>query len=87
MPSFAPVILPEIVPTVHTKLLGVEAVNAILVFVPLHIVAELLVVTTGTGSTVTVRVKDGPIHEPATEVGVITYATLPAAELLGFIST
>ena len=53
-PADAPVILPVIVPTVQVKVLGVLAVRAILVAVPLQIVAVLAVVTTGVGFTVTV---------------------------------
>jgi uncharacterized protein Usg len=55
-PAIAPVILPVIVPTVHVKLLGALAVNAMLGLVPLHVTAVLAVVTTGVGVTVTVIV-------------------------------
>ena len=54
LPEFAPVIPPVIVLTVHVNVLAALAVNAILVAIPLHIVAELAVVTTGVGLTVTV---------------------------------
>jgi len=54
----APVMPPEITPTVHVKLLGVLAVNAILGPVPLHIMAVAAFVTTGVGLTVTTTASD-----------------------------
>ena len=56
LPALAPVMLPVIVPTVHVNVLAALAVNAMLVAVPLQIVAVLAVVTTGRGFTVTVIV-------------------------------
>lgn len=52
-PDVAPVMLPVIVPTVQVNVLGADAVNAILVAVPLQIAAVFDVVTTGVGFTVT----------------------------------
>ena len=46
--ELAPVMPPVIVPIVHAKLLGEEAVKVILGLVPLHVIAELAVITTGT---------------------------------------
>ena len=46
--ALAPVIPPVMVPIVHEKLLGEEAVKVILGLVPLQVVAELPVITTGT---------------------------------------
>jgi hypothetical protein len=54
--AVAPVILPMIVPTVHVKLLGALAVNAMFGLVPLQVLAVLAVVTAGVGLTVTVIV-------------------------------
>jgi hypothetical protein len=54
-PPAAPVTLPVIAPTVHVKLLGVLAVNAIFGLVPLQILTGGLV-TDGFGLTVTVIV-------------------------------
>jgi uncharacterized protein Usg len=45
-----------IVPTVHVKLLGALAVNAMFGLVPLQVLAVLAVVTAGVGLTVTVIV-------------------------------
>jgi hypothetical protein len=86
VPATAPVTPPVMVPIVHVKLLGAEAVREILGLVPLHITAVAAVVTTGVGCTVTVMVNGGPTHEPVTEVGVTTYATDPAEVLPGFVS-
>jgi hypothetical protein len=54
--AVAPVIPFTIDPTVHVKLLGALAVNAMLGLVPLHVLAVLAVVTAGVGLTVTVIV-------------------------------
>ncbi len=56
LPAVAPVMPPVTVPTVHVNVLAALAVSAILVAVPLQIVAVLAVVTTGLGFTVTVIV-------------------------------
>ena len=52
--------LPVIVPTVQVKVLGAEAVNAMLVAVALQIVAVFAVVTAGVGFTVTVIIYGAP---------------------------
>jgi hypothetical protein len=49
-------------------------------------VAVAALVTAGAGFTVTVMVKELPIHEPAIEVGVTIYCTDPAEEVLGLVS-
>ena len=54
--ALAPVIPPVIVPIVHAKLLGAEAVKLIFGPVPLQVEAVLAVVTAGLGLTVTVIV-------------------------------
>ncbi len=43
-------------------------------------------VTKGVGCTVTVMVNGGPM-QPAVEVGVTIYWTVPEVELLGLVST
>jgi hypothetical protein len=53
-PADAPVIPPVMVPTVHVKLLGTDAVRAILGLVALHEVTVGELVTAGVGFTVTV---------------------------------
>lgn len=53
LPGAAPVMPPVIVPTVQLNVLVADAVNAILVAVPLQIAAVFGVVTTGVGFTVT----------------------------------
>jgi len=83
----APVIPPVIVPIVHAKLLGALAVRAIFGPVPLQVLAVAALVTAGIGLTVTVIVKADPAHDPAIDVGVTRYCTLPATALLGLVST
>jgi hypothetical protein len=74
VPELAPEMPPVIVPSVHEKVLAALAVNAMLVAVPLHIVAVLAVVTTGVGFTVTVIVYGDPGHAGvAVEVGITIY--------------
>jgi hypothetical protein len=86
LPAEAPVIAPVIVPTVQVKVLGVEAVNAILVAVALQTVAVFAVVTTGLGFTVTVIVYAGPGQAGVTvDVGVTIYCTVPAVALPGLV--
>jgi hypothetical protein len=85
--ALAPVIPPVIVPIVHAKLLGALAVSAIAGLVPLQVLAVAAFVTAGFGLTVTVIVKGEPTHDPVVEVGVTIYSTLPAAALLGLVST
>lgn len=53
-PALAPVMPPVMVPTVQVKVLGTLAVSGMFTFAPLQIVADVGVVTTGTGCTVTV---------------------------------
>lgn len=66
--------LPVIVPKVQLNVLGADAVSAILVAVPLQIVAVLEVVTAGVGFTVTVIVYGAPGQAGvAVEVGVTMY--------------
>jgi len=77
---------PEITPTVHVKLLGVLAVNAIFGPVPLHVLAVAALVTTGIGLTVTTMLYGLPAHEPVVDVGVTIYSTVPATALLKFVS-
>ena len=86
-PPVAPVMLPVMVPTVQVKVLGVLAVSAILVAVPLQMVAVFAVVTTGEGFTVTVMIcVFKPWHPTAAvEVGVMMYSTVPAVLLLGLL--
>jgi hypothetical protein len=87
LPALAPVILPVIVPTVQVNVLAALAVNAILVAVPLHMEAVLVVVTTGVGFTVTVIVYGEPGQAGvAVDVGVTIYCTVPAALLLGLFN-
>ena len=68
-PALAPVMPPLIVPTVHVNVLGTEAVSAILGLVPLHALTFALLVTTGVGFTVTVKVNVLPTQPAA--VGVM----------------
>lgn len=56
VPRLAPEIPPVIVPTVQTKVLGIDDVKLIFGLVPLQMVAVLDVVTVGPGLTVTVIV-------------------------------
>ena len=77
---------PVIAPIVHAKVLAALAVNAKFVLVPLHIVLDEALVTRGVGLTVTVIVNGVPTHNPAVEVGVTMYCTVPAAALLGLVS-
>jgi hypothetical protein len=85
-PALAPVISAETVPSVHVKLLGALAVNAIAGLVPLHVAAVFAVVTSGVGLTVTVILYTGPVHVPVVDIGVIRYSIDPAVALLGFVS-
>jgi hypothetical protein len=85
-PAVAPVIPPLMVPIVHVKLLGTEAVSAILVAVLLQIEYPAALVTTGAGLTVIVIVYGDPAQLPVTEVGVTIYWTVPAVVLLGLVN-
>jgi hypothetical protein len=74
LPADAPVMPPEIVPSVQVNVLGAVAVSAIFVAVALQIAAVFAVVTTGIGLTVTVMVKGAPGHAGvAVDVGVTIY--------------
>jgi hypothetical protein len=85
-PALAPVISPVIIPIVQVKLPGILDVSVIFVPVPLQILAVAELVTAGAGLTVTVIVKAEPTQEPAVEVGVTRYCTVPANVLLGLVS-
>src|SRR6266542_3100302 len=85
-PALAPVILPVMVPMVQLNALATLAVKLILVEVPLQMDFVAAVVTAGLGFTVTVIVEALPAHEPAVEVGVTRYCTVPAVELLGLVN-
>lgn len=61
---------PVMFPIVQAKLLLADAVNEILVLVPLQIDAVVTEVTAGKGLTVTVIVKGLPTQDPVMEVGV-----------------
>ena len=69
-PALAPVMLPEIVPIVHVKLLCAVAAKIIFGLVPLHIVAVVAVVIVGTGLTVTITVCGVPTQDPPMDVAV-----------------
>jgi len=81
----APVILPVIVPMVHVKVLATLAVKLMFGPVPLQVLFVDAVVTAGVGLTVTVMVKDAPVH-PFVDVGITLYCTVPVAELLGLVN-
>jgi hypothetical protein len=68
------------VPNVQANVLAALAVRLIFEVVPLHIAAELAVVTLGLGLTVTVIAEDEPVHVAA--VGVTLYTIVLATELL-----
>src|SRR6266542_421188 len=74
------------VPLVRLHVLAALAVKLILVEAPLQMDFVAAVVTAGLGFTVTVIVKALPAHEPAVEVGVTRYCTVPAVELLGLVN-
>lgn len=87
LPGVAPVMPPVIVPMVQVKVLGAEAVSAILVAVALQIAAVFAVVTTGLGFTVTVITYGAPGQAGvAVDVGVTMYSTVPAVALPGLDS-
>ncbi len=54
--------------------------------IPLQVLAVAELVTKGAGFTVTVIGKDGPV-QPADEIGVIMYCTVPAVALFGLVRT
>ena len=72
-PAPAPVIPPEMIPTVQVKVLGMEAVRLMFDDEPLHMPIAAELVTTGAGLTVTMMVRGIPTQEVATEVGVTIY--------------
>ena len=77
---------PVIVPIIQVNVLAAFAVKVMFVPVPLQIVFVAAVVTVGAGFTVTVIVRGVPGHEPAVEVGVTIYCTVPAVVPLGLVS-
>ena len=83
--SLAPRIPPVIVPTVHAKVLGVLAANAILGPVTSQVLAVAEFVTTGVGLTVTTILYGLPTHEPVVAVGVTRYSTVPEVKLLKLV--
>jgi len=85
-PKFAPVIPPETVPIVQLKVLGTDDVKPILGLVPLQMLSAGELVTVGAGLTVTVIIYGTPAHDPAVDVGVTIYCTVPAAPLPGLES-
>lgn len=86
-PALAPVIPPVIAPKDHAKVLFALADRLMSVPLPLQIVFVERFVTMGNGLTVTVIVNAFPLQDPEEEMGVIIYCTVPAAALLGFVST
>ena len=89
LPAETPVTIPpaSIVATPVVPLLHVPpAVRSTNVAVePAQIPVEP-VITSGTGLTVTVIVNDGPAQEPAVDVGITRYSTVPATVLLEFVN-
>jgi len=86
-PEVAPVMPPVIAPKVQEKVEGIFDVRLKFVDVPVQIVSALLLVTKGFGCTVTVIVKGLPGQDPAIDVGVTMYSTVPSDELDGFERT
>ena len=86
LPAEAPVIDPVLVPMVHAKVLGAEAVRLILGPVALQIAAAAALVIAGLGLTVTVILNGAPTQEPAVAVGVTAYTIEPVVALLGLAS-
>jgi hypothetical protein len=80
-----PEILPEPATAVQLNELEELAVSEIFVLSPLHMVLVVEVVTTGIGLTVTVMEVGFPTQPDA--IGVTTYVTVAAAELLVLVST
>ena len=85
VPADAPVIEPVMVPKDHEKVLAADAVKLRPVEVKLQILFVVAFVTTGRGLTVTVNVNGDPTQEPAVEVAVIMYGTVPATALPGLV--
>lgn len=85
-PELAPVTLPVINPIVQVKVLGRLAFSEIFGPFPLQIIAFAAFVIAGVGYTETVIAEAVPAHEPAFEVGVIIYCTVPLIELLGLVN-
>jgi hypothetical protein len=78
---------PTIVPTVQLNVLGTVDVKEMFGLPPLQIAAGGVLVTAGSGLTVTVIVYGVPEQAVlAVDVGVTMYSTLPAAVLLGLFS-
>jgi hypothetical protein len=68
----------------HEKLEDTLDVKLILMGIPEHTVAELLLVTLTVGTTFTVTLIGLPMQEPVVEVGVIVYVKLCCDELVLF---
>ena len=85
-PPEAPVMPPEIVPTVQLKLPDVVEVKGMLNISSLHTTFVVGLVSDGPGLTVTVIVTGEPAQDPVVEVGVTIYSTLPGLVLLPFVS-
>ena len=77
---------PVIVPIVQLKALDILDVSVILGPLPLQILTVGKFVTKGAGFTVTVMENEGPV-QPANEIGVTIYCTVPDVVLLGLVST
>ena len=86
-PAVAPVIPPVTVPIVQAKVLGAVADKAIFVLIPLQTETGAIAIISGIGLTVTTILDGLPTQEPAEEVGVTMYSTVPTVELLGLVST
>jgi hypothetical protein len=84
--ALAPVIPPVIAPMVQVYVLASLAVKTRLGEVPLQTLVVAVFVTAGPCTTVTVMVLVAPRQEPAVDVGVTIYCTVPSAVLLGFVN-
>jgi hypothetical protein len=69
--------LPETVPMVQLKLLGIFAVRGTFRVLPLQTDAVERIVITGAGKTVTVTVNTFPEQVPEPETGMTRYSTVP----------
>ncbi len=77
---------PVIFPISQLNVLATFDVKSMLNGMSLQVLLVGELVTVGAGFTVTVMVNCGPI-QPAVEVGVTIYWTVPEVELLGLVST
>ena len=87
VPDEAPVMLPVMLPTAQEKVLDADASRVISVGDPLQTAHEVMVVRTGFGFTVTVMVRGEPEQEPAADVGITMYSTVPAEVASGLVKT